>query len=98
MASGTFDRDVARADRIREQSAKDQRVADMNRRARDNAVAALRGTALPEYREEMDSEVTVNTGVFQGSLKGVPRFALGAAIVVVAIAAAIVAVLRFWPR
>lgn len=99
MANGTIDEKIARADRIREQSMKAERVADLNRRATANAIAALRGRELPPYREEMDSgEVTVNTGVFQGSLKGVPPWALGAALVALAIAGAIVAVLRFWPR
>lgn len=99
MANGTTDEKVARADRIREQSEKAQRAAELNRRATANAIAAIRGRELPPYREEMDSgEVTVNTGVFQGSVKGVPRWALGLAIVGVAAAAIAIALLRFWPR
>lgn len=99
MANGTIDEKIARADRIREQSQKSARAADLNRRATANAIAALRGRELPPYREEMDSgEVTMNTGPFQGAVKGVPRWALGFAIVALSVAGAIVAVLRFWPR
>ena len=99
MANGTTNEKLARADRIREQSEKSARAADLNRRATANAIAALRGRELPPYREEMDSgEVTVNTGVFQGSVKGIPRWALGLAIVAAALVGTVIAVLRFWPR
>lgn len=98
MANGTVDEKVARADRIREQSEKAQRAAELNRRATLNAIAELRGASLPHYRDEMDSEVTVNTSVFQGSVKGVPRWALGVAIIAAAVTAAVIALLRFWPR
>lgn len=97
MANGTVSEKVARADRIREQSEKSARAAELNRRATANAIAALRGEELPPYREEMDSgEVTVNTKGLHA--KGVPPWSLGAAILALAVAGAIVAVLRFWPR
>ena len=63
MANGTVHEKVARADRIREQTEKNRRTAELNSRATANAIAALRGEELPTYREEMDSgEVTLNTG------------------------------------
>ena len=99
MANGTIDEKVARADRIREQTEKSNRTAELNRRATANAIAAFRGEELPPYREEMDSgEVTLNTSLIQGSVKGIPRWALGLAIVAAVVVGTIVAVLRFWPR
>lgn len=64
MANGTVDEKVARADRIREQSAIEQRRAEQNRRGTQNALAALKQSNAPgsePYREEMDSvsEVTI---------------------------------------
>lgn len=99
MANGTHDEKLARADRIAEQSAKAARKAEQNRRGTQNAIANLRGSQLQPYREEMDSnsEVTVDLKNLQGQAKGIPSRALGVAIIILAIAAAVVAVLRFWP-
>lgn len=96
MANGTHDEKLARADRIAEQSAKAARKAEQNRRGTLNAIANLRNSPTGEhYRVEMDSgEIDLEKlGV---KATGIPRWALGVAIVTLAIAAAIVAVLRFW--
>lgn len=98
MANGTIDEKIARADRIREQSLKSQRTAELNKRATMNTIASLRsgGRELPLYREEMDSvsEVTVDWGPMKAQAKAIPQWALGLAIVALAIAAAIVLVMR----
>jgi hypothetical protein len=70
MANGTKHESIARADRMRERQAQDQK-------ATRNAMEGLRRAAgeareLPSYRES-DSEITANT---QGlHAKGIPRFA-----------------------
>lgn len=90
MANGTIHRTIARADRLREQQKPDQQ-------ATTNAINNLR--ELPMYREEMESnsEVTVGFGEkLKVGAKGIPSKALGAALIILAVAAAIVAVLRAW--
>lgn len=98
MANGTVDEKVARADRIREQSLKSQKTAELNRRATLNAIEGLREDtrSLPPYREEMDSvsEVTANWGPVKVHAKALPQWALGLTLLILAIAAAIVLVMR----
>ena len=98
MANGTYDEKIARADRIKEQSLKSQRTAELNKRATMNTIASLREDtrSLPVYREEMDSvsEVTVNWGPMKAHVKALPPWMLGAAIIILTIAAAIVLVMR----
>ncbi len=88
MANGTIHREIARADRIREEAKQDQR-------ATKNAITNLR--ELPPYREEMESNSEVTVGIGEKvkvGAKGIPPKALGFAIGVLAIAASIVAILR----
>ncbi len=81
MANGSSHEGPARADRLREKYAKHSRLTQ---RAIDE---------LPPYRAEMDSEITVNTKGLQA--KGVPGWMLGAAIIILAFAAAVVIVMRW---
>lgn len=89
MANGSHDDGPAAADRIREKYAKHRRAID---RAIEESGAHR---DLPAHRVEMDSgEIDLEKlGV---KATGIPRWALGVAIVTLAIAAAAVAVLRFW--
>lgn len=71
MANGTTRHELARADRIRERQAQDQKAT---RNALNNLRAATGEPRreLPSYRES-DSEITANT---QGlHARGIPRFA-----------------------
>lgn len=92
MANGTIHKEIARADRIREAQGQHQKASR-------NAIANLR-EAIPgseQYREDMDSvsEVTVGIGErVKVGAKGIPPKALGFAIAVLALAAAVVAILR----
>lgn len=92
MANGTTHKEIARADRMRERQAQE-------RKATKNAIANLRDAArdLPAYREEQDSvsEVTVGIGErVKVGAKGIPPRALGLTLVILALAAAAVAILR----
>ena len=88
MANGSSHEGPARADRYRE------KYERMFRRTQSKLDAVRE---LAPYREEMDSvsEVTVGIGdKHKVTAKGIPPLALGAAIVVIALAAAAVAILR----
>lgn len=88
MANGSSFEGPARADRLRE------KYARMHKRTQDKLDAARE---LSPYREEQDSvsEVTVGIGErVKVGAKGIPPLALGAALVVLALAAAVVAILR----
>lgn len=92
MANGTTHREIARADRMRERQAQEQK-------ATQNAIGNIRELTreLPPYREELgsNSEVTMGFGEkVKVGAKGIPPRALGFSIGVLAIAAAIVAILR----
>lgn len=97
LANGTSDEKLARADRIAEQSAKAARKAEQNRRGTQNAIANLRCAQLAPSRSELDSgEIDLEKlGV---KAKGIPPHALGWSIIILAVAVAVVSVLRFWPR
>ena len=78
MANGTVDEKVARADRIREQSAFEQKRAEQNRRGTQNALAALKESVKPgtePYRVEMDSVDSTVTAPWVTAKLPLPRMA-----------------------
>ncbi len=88
MANGSHHEGPARADRLRE------KYARMHKRTQAKLDAVRE---LPPYREEMESNSEVTVGIGEKvkvGAKGIPPKALGFAIGVLAIAAAIVAILR----
>lgn len=90
MANGTTKREIARADRIREAQLQ-------ARKATHNAIGNLR--ELPVYREEMESNSEVTVGIGERvkvGAKGIPPKALGAALIILAIGAVVVAIARAW--
>ncbi len=91
MANGSHKEGPARGDRIRE------KYAPMFKRTQAELDKVPLSRDLPAYREDMDSvsEVTVGFGErVKVGAKGIPPKALGAALVVLALAAAVVAILR----
>jgi hypothetical protein len=97
VPSGSGSEGPARHDRVREIGAKYERELQ---RAIDEDRAHGR---LPSYSDDEPSEITVNRGGIAAKL-GLPRparmvigVAIGVGIGALMIAAAIVAVLRFWP-
>ena len=91
MGNGSHREGPARADRLRE------KYARLHKRAQAKLDRVPISRDLPAYREEMDSvsEVTVGFGEkVKVGAKGIPPKALGFALGVLAIAAAIVAILR----
>ena len=79
MANGTTDEKLARADRIKEQSARAQQAGEQHQKATRNAIASIRellpGRDLPPYRAEMESDSQVTAGPSGLTAKGIPRFA-----------------------
>lgn len=100
MANGTTDEKLAKADRIREKSAKAQHKADQNRKATQNAIAELRRSQLQPYRAEMESEDSTVTGPGGITAKlPIPRagrlaIGIGLGVLFICVGAAIV--LRAW--
>jgi hypothetical protein len=93
LANGSGHEGPARADRYRE------KYARMHKRTQAKLDKVPISRDLPAYREEMESnsEVTVGFGEkLKVGAKGIPSKALGAALIILAVAAAIVAVLRAW--
>lgn len=91
MANGSHHEGPARADRLRE------KYARLHKRAQAKLDRVPISRDLPAYREEMDSvsEVTVGFGEkLKVGAKGIPGKALGASLIILAVAAAIVAILR----
>ncbi len=91
MANGSGHEGPARADRYREKYAK------MFRRTQRKLDAVPIHRELPMYRETADSnsEITVGYGEkLKVGATGIPGKALGAALVILAVAAAIVAIVQ----
>lgn len=83
MANGTTREAIARADRIRER-------AKQGKQASANAIANLRRTQLASITDEDEvSEVTGSLGDKKLSVRGIPRWSLGLAIVLLAIPAGV---------
>lgn len=91
MANGSGHEGHARGDRYRE------KYARMLKRTQDKLDQVPLHRDLPAYREEQDSvsEVTVGIGErVKVGAKGIPPRALGLTLVILALAAAVVAILR----
>lgn len=95
MANGTTDEKLARADRIKEQSARAQQQAEQHQKATRNAIASIREILpdrdLPPYRAEMDSssELTAPGITAKMPLPERARLAIGYALAVVLVATGI---------
>lgn len=72
---------------MRERQSQDQRAT---KNAEDNLRRAF--GSLPPYRDELDSEITVNKSGLHA--KGVPPWALGLTLVILSIGAVVYLVLR----
>jgi hypothetical protein len=93
LANGSHKEGPARGDRYRE------KYARMFKRTQAKLDKVPISRDLPAYREEMDSHSEVTVGIGERvkvGAKGIPPRALGAALVILALAAAVVAVVRAW--
>lgn len=88
MANGSHHEGPARADRLRE------KYARMHKRTQAKLDKVPIARDLPAYREEMDSVSEVTVEKLGIRAKGIPGKALGAALIILALAAAVVAILR----
>lgn len=91
MGNGSHKEGPARGDRYRE------KYERLFRRTQSKLDRVPISRDLPAYREEMDSvsEVTVGFGEkVKVGARGIPGKALGASLIILAVAAAIVAILR----
>lgn len=88
MANGSGAEGPARGDRYRE------KYARMFKRTQAKLDQVPISRDLPAYREEMDSVSEVTVERLGLKAKGIPPRALGFAIAVLALAAAVVAILR----
>lgn len=91
MANGSSHEGPARGDRYRD------KYARMHKRTQAKLDKVPISRDLPAYREEMDSHSEVTVGIGERvkvGAKGIPPRALGAVLIILALAAAIVAIVR----